>query len=127
MRRYLSVVLALCLSVAAVAAGSSTAQDPITGTWAGELAPGENRVIAVTMELAFDGKGRVTGTATGLPNPADVKSGTFDLKTGALVLRLGRADGPAVLLVLEGTVVKGVATGKLSGEAGGGTFRLAKK
>ena len=72
--------------------------------------------MPVTMELKFDGKRAVSGTMTGLPNPAEVKSGTFDPKTGALVLRLGKKDGDAVLLVFEGTVANGAATGRFSGE-----------
>jgi hypothetical protein len=78
------------------------------------------------MELTFDGKSAVTGTVSGLPNPADVKHGTFDAKTGALTLRLGRVDGPAVLLVLEGKVDETVATGTFAGDQSG-TFRLQKR
>jgi hypothetical protein len=101
--------------------------DPITGTWTGELVPPDGGNRAIKMELKFDGK-TVSGTVSGMPNPADVKAGsTFDPKTGALKLQLGRADGPAVLLTLEGTVVKGTASGKATGDGGGGTFKLTKK
>ncbi len=78
------------------------------------------------MELKFDGKSAVSGTVSGLPNPADVKAGTFDPKTGALKLQLGRQGDSAVLLVLEGTVVKGTATGRFSGDESG-EFKIAKK
>ena len=78
------------------------------------------------MELKFDGKSAVSGTVSGLPNPADVKAGTFDPKTGALKLQLGKQGEAAVLLVLEGTVVKGTATGRFSGEETG-EFKIAKK
>ena len=102
--------------------------DPISGTWTGELAPqSESRRIPVTMELKFDGKGAVSGTVSGLPNPADVKTGTYDPKTGALTLKLGKASESAVLLVLEGTVAKGTATGRVSGDGGGGDFKITKK
>jgi hypothetical protein len=103
--------------------------DLLTGTWMGELAPhGESRRMSVKMELKFDGKSVVTGTVSGLPNPADVKAGsTFDPKTGALKLQLGKSGDPAVLLVLEGTVAKGAAVGKVTGEGGQGEFKLTKK
>lgn len=101
--------------------------DPMTGTWTGELVSPEGRRIPVTMELKFDGKKAVSGTVSGLPNPADVKAGTFDPKSGALKLELGKTDGPAVLLTLQGTVVKGTASGKVTGDIGDGEFKIAKK
>ena len=106
--------------------GGATA-DPITGTWTGELAPsGAPAPRPVTFQLKFDGKDTVSGTFTGLPNPGEVKKGTFDPKTGALRLQLGKEGDGAVLLVLEGMVIKGVATGRFSGELSG-EFRLVKK
>ena len=101
-------------------------QDALTGTWTGELIapPGP---MKVTLQLKFDGKRAVTGTISGLPNPGDVKTGTFDPKTGALKLQLGRSDAPAVLITLDGTVTKDAATGRLSGEPGEGEFKLTRK
>jgi hypothetical protein len=99
--------------------------DPITGTWAGELVPQGGPPRPVTMELKFDGK-KITGTVSGMPSPADVKGGTFDTKTGALKLELGKQGDPTVLLTLDGKVVKGIATGRVSGE-GQGEFKLTKK
>ncbi len=127
-RRTLVLVCCLLLSGPSPSAQTKAAKpDPITGTWAGELSPQDApRTMAVTMELKFDGKGAVTGTVSGLPNPADVKAGSFDPKSGALKLQLGKKDEPAVLLVLEGTVVKGTASGKVSGD-GVGTFKITKK
>jgi hypothetical protein len=130
-------VVACCLLVAPMSmfAASSVAQsrgakaDPLTGTWTGELVrQDDSRRIPVEMVLKFDGKNVVSGTVSGLPNPADVKPGsTFDQKTGALKLQLGKAGESAVLLVLEGTVVKGTATGRVSGDGGPGDFKIAKK
>ena len=129
-----SFVLACCVLVSAASLVAQTRGekpsakgDAITGTWTGDLSPADGRPIAITMELKFDGKKAVTGTASGLPNPADVKAGTFDPKTGALKLDLGKTTDPAVLITLEGTVVKNTASGKISGETGGGEFKLAKK
>jgi hypothetical protein len=128
-RRGLLVVCGVLLSATLTFAQSRGAKaDPITGTWTGELSPsGAPRPVTVTMALKFDGKTTVTGTFTGLPNPGDVKAGTFNPKTGALKLELGKKGDPEVRLVLEGTVVKGSATGRLTGEAGTGEFKLAKK
>jgi hypothetical protein len=83
--------------------------------------------MQVTMELKFDGKSAVTGTVSGLPNPAEVKAGTFDPKNGALNLKLGKTSGPEVLLVLDGIVAKGEASGKVTGDGGGGEFKIKKK
>ena len=106
--------------------GTAKAADAVTGTWKGELTPaGAPRSRPVTLELKYDGKGKVTGTMSGMPNPADVKAGTFDPKTGALKLQLGKQGEAAVLLVLEGTVAKSAARGRISGEVAG-EFTLAK-
>ena len=118
-----SAVVIVCATVVPVRAATA---DPLTGTWTGELLPQGGEPIPVTMELKFDGKQGVSGTMAGLPHPAEVKSGTFDPKTGALVLRLGKKDGDAVLLVFEGTVAKGAATGHFSGEVIG-EFKIARK
>jgi hypothetical protein len=125
------VVIAVCcvlLSAPSLSAQARDAQaDPLSGTWKGELnVPAAPNPVTITMELKFDGKSAVTGTFTGLPNPGDVKTGTFNPRTGALKLELGKRSGPDVLIVLEGTVEKDVATGGASGEAGDGTFKLAK-
>jgi len=107
---------------------STAKSDAITGTWTGELSiKTRDNPVSVTLELKFDGKSAVTGTFKGFPNPGDVKKGTFEPKSGTLRLELGRTDGAAVLIVLEGKVVKGTATGRLSGEPGDGEFKLTKK
>jgi hypothetical protein len=49
-----------------------------------------------------------------------VKKGTFDPKTGALKLLLGKTDNDAVLITMEGTVVKNKATGKVDADGGAG-------
>ena len=131
-RRLLVVVCCVLLAVASTFAqarsGKAAKADPISGTWTGELAPQDApRRMPVTMELKFDGKSVVTGTVSGLPNPADVKMGTFDPKSGALKLQLGKTSDSAVLLVLEGTVVKGTANGKVNGDGGAGEFKITKK
>jgi hypothetical protein len=128
-RRTFVVACCVFLASASLAAQSRGVKpDPITGTWTGELLPkGETSGKKVTLELKLGDKGQVTGTIAGFSNPGDVKTGTFDPKTGALKLQLGRTDESAVLLTLEGKVVKGTATGSMSGEPGIGEFKIAKK
>jgi hypothetical protein len=126
-RRWFVIACCVLLSAASMLAqsrGEKANADPVSGTWTGELAPPGG--VLVTMELKFDGKRAVSGTISGFPNPGDVKTGTFDPKTGALKLELGKTSDTAVLLVLEGTVVKGEATGRVSGEVTG-DFKIAKK
>ena len=128
MRRGFVVACCVLLSAGSMFAQSrGKAADAISGTWTGELVL-ENgfRHVPVTMALKFDGKTAVSGTVSGLPNPAEVKIGTFEPKTGALKLQLGKIGDSAVLLILEGTVVKGTATGRISGD-GTGDFKITKK
>jgi hypothetical protein len=124
-------VMACCILVSATAMfaqseGAKSKADPLSGTWTGEMVPDNGGRISITMDLKFDGKTAVSGTFSGLPNPGDVKSGTFDPKTGALKLNLGKQGEDAILLVFEGTVVKGTATGHFTGEVTG-EFKIAKK
>ena len=124
-------VMACCILVSATAisaqsGGAKPKADPLSGTWTGEMVPDNGGRIPITMELKFDGKSAVSGTFSGLPNPGDVKAGTFDPKTGALKLQLGKQGEDAVLIVFEGTVVKGTATGHFTGEVTG-EFKISKK
>ena len=124
-RRFVMACCVLLSAASMFAQSRGAAADPISGTWTGELVRQGASPTPVTMELKFDGKSAVSGTVSGLPNPAEVKIGTFDSKTGALKLQLGKKGDDAVLLILEGTVVKGTATGRVSGDAVG-EFKITK-
>jgi hypothetical protein len=128
-RRVFIAACCVWLCVPAILAQSRGATaDPLSGTWKGELdVPQAQAPVTITLELKFDGKTAVTGTFSGLPNPGDVKSGTFNPKTGALKLELGKQGDSEVRLVLEGSVSKGTAAGRVTGEAGTGKFTIAKK
>jgi hypothetical protein len=118
--------LACAAPLGAQSRGGRKPPDAITGTWKGELLPeGAARGRPVTLELEHDGRGKVSGTLAGMPSPADVKAGTFDPKTGALKLQLGKSGEPAVLMVLEGTVAKNAASGRMTGDVSG-EFKLTK-
>src|SRR5260221_11737709 len=128
-RRRFPMVCALLLLVVAppLAHATRAMADPISGTWTGALTPaGGPPPTSVTFQLKFDGKDAVSGTFSGLPSPGDVKKGTFNAKTGALKLELGKKDDSAVLLTLEGIVAKDVATGKFDGEMSG-EFKLTRR
>ena len=133
MTRRQLVAIACCLMMSATVtfaqsrATKPAKADPITGTWTGELVLVDGqRHLPVKMELKSDAKGTVSGTVAGLPNPGDVKSGSYDAKTGALKLQLGKVDNSTVLLRLEGKVAKGTATGTFTGDEKG-TFTISKK
>ena len=61
------------------------ADDPITGTWAGDWGPSKSDRNQVTVQFKYDGK-----TLTGTVNPGDkavqLTKTTFDPKTGAVHL-----------------------------------------
>src|SRR5262245_6235040 len=126
-RSLLLVCFILFPAVPLFAQSGGASADPISGTWTGHMGPGATPQFAITLELTFDGKGGVSGTLEGLPSPGEIKSGTFDPRTGALKLQAAPKGDSVVRLVLEGTVVLGAATGRVSGDNQTGTFKITKK
>jgi hypothetical protein len=125
--KLIRLVVASALMINTEAILAQSANDAVSGTWTGHIGPGATPQMAVTLELKFDGKNAVTGTLSGLSAPGDVKKGTFDPATGALKLELGETGNANVLLVLEGTVVLGSATGRgVTPDGQTGTFRFNK-
>lgn len=119
-------LLAFCiLGITSGLQAQSPPANPISGRWSGTFDIA-GRARDVTLELKFDGKSAVTGSFAGLPNPGEVKSGTFDPRTGILELNLGITGQQGVLIVLTGTMATGVASGKLETENGPGTFQISK-
>lgn len=127
LRSLLLICFAFLSAVSVSAQSSTSSTDPITGTWTGHLGLGATPQYAITLALTFDGKGTVSGTLSGLPIPGEIKSGSFDPQTGALKLEIAPTDGSALRLTLEGTVVLGTATGRVSGGNQTGTFKITKK
>lgn len=123
----LKSLLVACIVLTSAVSAFAQSAEALTGTWIGHLGPGATPQFAVTLELRVDGKGTVSGTLSGLPSPGEIKSGSFDSQTGALKLEAAPTDGSALRLVLEGTVVLGTATGRVSVGNQSGTFKLAKK
>jgi len=104
---------------------ASPGRDPISGKWTGTLTLQGRSSMDVALDLKLDDRGRVTGTFAGLPNPGDVKKGTFDAKTGAVQLQIGKEQDPAVLLTFDGSLAKDAITGTFKGEQTG-TFSFRK-
>jgi uncharacterized damage-inducible protein DinB len=129
MMRLRSLLIACFVLLSAVpiyAQSGGGAADPISGTWTGDIGPNPTTRHPVTIELKFDGKAAFSGTITGPPHPGEIKAGTFDPNTGALKLDVVvKADGGVFNVVFEGTVVNGVATGRVSG-ALTGNFKITK-
>lgn len=127
-RTFLWMCCVLVSATPLLAQSRGAKPDPISGTWTGVLnVANAPRPVNITMVLKFDGKSGVSGTFSGLPSPGDVKAGTFNAKTGALKLELGKKSDSAVLLILEGSVAKGTASGKIGGPEGPGDFKIARK
>lgn len=119
--------LAIACSVLSLGTpGFAQSNDPISGTWTGDLGLDLTNRHAIKFELKFDGTSAITGTVTG-PGPADFKSGTFDAKTGALQLEVEvKDDGGAKRFVFSGIAIDGMATGRVDDGTQTGSFRITK-
>jgi uncharacterized damage-inducible protein DinB len=117
-------VLVAASSILGQSAGSTA--DPISGQWKGYMGPGAVPQLPIMMDLKFDNKSAVSGSLVGLPSPGEVKTGTFDPKTGVVKLQMGITGESVVRLELQGTIVKGVATGTVQGDNQTGTFVITR-
>ena len=92
--------------------------DPVTGKW------GRNDLTY--LDLKFDGTSTVSGTVvwrdrgSGYEEQAAIKTGTFDLKTGALKLT-GEAKTP------DGALLPYAIEGKIEKETVAGTFKFGDR
>jgi uncharacterized damage-inducible protein DinB len=126
LRTLLLIGMVLLLAIPAAAQSNATA-DSISGTWTGDMGPTEKTRIPITTTLKFDGQTSVTGTITGPPQPGEIKTGSFDPKTGALKLEVEvKGDSNPFQVVFEGTIVSGTATGRVNGNNVTGNFKITK-
>src|SRR5262249_52165707 len=88
LRKLSLACFALLLTVSGFAQSSSAPSDPLSGVWKGDMGPSETTRFPITMTLKFDGKSAFSGAITGPPRPGEIKTGTFDPKTGALTLEV---------------------------------------
>jgi RNA polymerase sigma factor (sigma-70 family) len=107
-----------------VAPPAEAAPSPIAGIWNVEGKP--------YLELEFDGKGAVSGTAVWYDGPrtgrAPIEIGTFDFETGALKLEGTTAgpDGAMLRYLIEGTLEGDTLTGRYTVGARRGNFSFTK-
>lgn len=126
LRSFLIACCVLLLGGSILAQSEGAAADPISGAWKGSMGPNETDRHPINVELKFDGKAAISGTITGPPHPGDIKTGTFDPKTGALRLEVIVRDGDGTVVVFEGTVVQATATGRVTFNNQRGTFIITK-
>ncbi len=118
------IVCCLISSTLSLAA-QSPAADPISGTWTGSMGPNDTDRHPITVELKFDGT-NISGLITGPPYPGEIRSGTFDSKTGALTLDVIVKDEDSTRVVFQGTLREGTATGRVQLPNQSGTFTMTK-
>lgn len=127
LKSLLLVCVVLSSTVTLCAQSSGTAAELLSGTWTGDMGPSAANRFPLKLELKFDGQAAVSGTVTGPPLPGEIKSGSFDPKTGALKLEVDvKGDGAVSRFVFEGTVVSGMATGRVNGDSQTGNFKITK-
>jgi len=115
----------LILGIAVVAL--SAADDPLSGTWVGDWGPSPTHRNQATVELKWDGK-TLTGEVNPGPNAVELKSTTFDPKTGAIHMEAdatGRRG--SVHYIIDGKVEGNTMTGSWSHDDRKGDFKITKK
>ena len=121
---FLTAFFAMGISVFAI----NAADDPLSGTWAGDWGPSEWDRNQVTVELKWDGK-NLTGTVNPGPNAVELKKATFDAKSGAIHFEADATDrrGNQIHYVIDGKLEKGTMTGSWSHDNRKGDFKITKK
>lgn len=127
LRSLLIACIVLLSAVSVFAQSGGAAADPISGTWKGDMGPSATTRFPITIALKFDGQAAVSGTVTGPPQPGEIKTGSFDPKTGALKFEVVvKDDGAGSIFLFDGAVAGGVAAGRVSGNNVAGDFKMTK-
>jgi hypothetical protein len=128
MRLATTLIFCTALLLVSHAAGQSkAAADPLTGTWTGYMGPDDTKQQTMNVEMKYDGK-TITGVVTGPPYPGDIRTGTFDVATGALKFEVVVRNEAKTIVHFEGKVEKGVAGGTVSFDDGKkGVFKISKE
>jgi hypothetical protein len=117
---------AVLIAASVATPSAALSQDPISGTWTGDIGLTLTQRMPIKFDLKFDGTSAITGTVTG-PGPADFKSGTFDPNTGMLRIEVNVTDQDgAKLFLFEGIAINGMVTGRVKDGTQTGSFRLTK-
>ena len=121
---FLTAFFAMGISVFAI----NAADDPLSGTWAGDWGPSEWDRNQVTVELKWDGK-NLTGTVNPGPNAVELKKATFDAKSSAIHFEADATDrrGNQIHYIISGKLEKGTMTGSWSHDNRKGDFKITKK
>jgi hypothetical protein len=106
----------------------NAADDPLTGTWAGDWGPSEWDRNQVTLELKWDGK-NLTGTVNPGPNAVELKKATFDAKAGAVHFEADATGrrGNQIHYVIDGKLDGNIMSGSWSHDNRKGDFKIVKK
>lgn len=115
----------LILGIAVVSL--SAADDPLSGTWVGDWGPSPTHRNQATVELKWDGK-TLTGEVNPGPNAVELKSTTFDPKSGAIHMEAdatGRRG--SVHYTIDGKVEGDTITGSWNHDNRKGDFKITKK
>ncbi len=116
----------MLLAVDVILAQARPAADPISGTWSGHIEMGETNRATVNIDLRLDGRA-VSGKATGPQlRPGEIRSGSFDPRTGALSFEVV-VQGDGTIVLFDGTVARDTASGKLRMNDQTGAFTIAKQ
>jgi hypothetical protein len=129
MRAKAVCVICLVIGISASAFGlSRSAEDRLTGTWAGDWGPSASDRNQVTVELKWDGK-TLTGTVNPGANAVVLKNSTFDPKTGAIHMEADTKNrrGNDIHYVIDGKVENGTMTGSWNHDNRKGDFKITKK
>jgi len=104
------------------------ADDPLSGTWAGDWGPTPTHRNQATVELKWDGK-NLTGNVNPGPNAVELKKATFDAKTNAIHFEADATSrrGGQVHYVIDGKVEGNTMTGTWNHDNLKGDFKITKK
>lgn len=121
------IFCAALLFVSHAAGQSKAAADPLTGTWTGYMGRDDTNQQTMNVDLKYDGK-TITGVVTGPRYPGDIRTGTFDAASGALKFEVVVRNEAKTVVLFEGKVEKGVASGTVSFDDGQkGVFKISKQ
>jgi hypothetical protein len=123
----LKMLLIACILMLSVRSMLAQSTDSLSGTWKGDMGPSATTRIPLIVEMKLNDQRGVSGVVTGPPNPGEIRSGSFDPKTGALKFEvLVKSGGNGAVVRFDGAVVGGVATGRVEGNNVAGDFKITK-
>src|SRR6266487_1408572 len=124
---FFSLVACLLLPTGAVAQ-QSKAEDPLTGTWAGDWGPNPTDRSEVTVDLKWNGKalrGEVNSEGRIFP----IKKGTYDARMGAVHMEadVKARGGKIVHYVIDGKLGNRTLTGNWNHDNRKGDFKITRQ